>query len=98
MHDRALPEVPTIAEAGVPGFDYTIWYGLFAPAKVPPAIVNKVSVDLQAALRDPEVASALIAQGNEPAPATAQEFASFIRNDTARWAMIVRERHLKLDE
>src|SRR5581483_6148811 len=96
--DRALPDVPTIAEAGVPGFDYTIWYGLFAPAKVPPAIVNKISEDLQRALRDSEVAKLLVEQGNEPAPSSAQALAAFIRDDTARWAKIIKERKLKLDE
>jgi tripartite-type tricarboxylate transporter receptor subunit TctC len=96
--DRALPDVPTIAEAGVPGFDYTIWYGLFAPSKVPPPTVNKISDDLQRALHDGEVAKLLIAQGNEPAPSSAQELASFIRDDTARWAKIIKERKLKLDE
>jgi tripartite-type tricarboxylate transporter receptor subunit TctC len=96
--DRALPDVPTIAEAGVPEFDYTIWYGLFAPSKVPPPIVTKVSDDLQRALHDNDVAKVLVAQGNEPTPSSAQALASFIRDDTARWAKIIKERKLKLDE
>jgi tripartite-type tricarboxylate transporter receptor subunit TctC len=96
--DRALPDVPTIAEAGVPGFDYTIWYGVFAPAKVPAAIVNRISDDLQRALHESDVAKLLIAQGNEPAPSSAGAFASFIRDDTARWAKIIKDRKLKLDE
>lgn len=95
--DRTLPDVPTIAEAGVPGFDYTIWYGLFGPAKLAPAIVDRISADLQRALRDPEVAKLLVAQGNEPAPSSAQELASFIRDDTARWAKIIKERKLRLE-
>jgi tripartite-type tricarboxylate transporter receptor subunit TctC len=94
---RALPDVPTIAEAGVPGFEYDIWYGLFAPSRTPPAVVAKVSAALQATLGDPEVARQLREQGAEPAPTTPQELARFIQQDTARWAGIIRERKLQLD-
>jgi tripartite-type tricarboxylate transporter receptor subunit TctC len=94
---RALPEVPTIAEAGVPGFEYDIWYALFAPSRTPPEFVAKVSAALQATLRDPEVARQLMEQGAEPAPTTAQELARFIDLDRARWARIIKERKLQID-
>lgn len=94
---RALPDVPTIAEAGVPGFEYDIWYALFAPSRTPPEIVAKVSAALQSALADPDVARQLQEQGAEPAPTTAQELARFIQQDTARWARIIKERKLQID-
>ncbi|MCJ0763986.1 Bug family tripartite tricarboxylate transporter substrate binding protein [Variovorax terrae] len=94
---RALPDVPTMAEAGVPGFEYDIWYALFAPARTPPEVIARASAMLQRALGDPEVASQLIAQGAEPAPTTSQELARFIQDDTARWAKLVKDRNLKLD-
>ncbi|MEO8387756.1 tripartite tricarboxylate transporter substrate binding protein [Polaromonas sp.] len=92
-----LPQLPTMAEAGVPGFEYDIWYGLFAPARTPAALVDKVSTDLQRALRDPEVARQLVAQGSEPASGSAQDLARYIREDTARWTKLIAERKLKID-
>jgi tripartite-type tricarboxylate transporter receptor subunit TctC len=94
---RALPDVPTMAEAGVPGFEYDIWYALFAPARTPPEVVNRASAALQAALNDPEVARQLIEQGAEPAPTTPQGLARFMKEDTAKWAKVIKERNLKID-
>ncbi|ROZ76518.1 tripartite tricarboxylate transporter substrate binding protein [Ramlibacter sp. WS9] len=93
----ALPDVPTFAEAGVPGFQYDIWYALFAPARTPPDVVSKVSTALMNALTDPEVSMQLVAQGAEPAPTTPQELARFMKDDTARWAKIIKDRNLKID-
>ncbi len=93
----ALPQIPTMAEAGVPGFEYDIWYGLFAPARTPADLIRKVSGDLQRALRDPEVAKQLVTQGSEPAPSSSQELARYIREDTVRWAKLINDRKLKLD-
>ena len=94
---RALPQVPTMAEAGVKDFEYDIWYALFAPTGTPPAVVAKVNAALVRSLQDREVAKSLEAQGAEPAPTTPQELARFMQEDTARWAKLVKERNLKLD-
>jgi tripartite-type tricarboxylate transporter receptor subunit TctC len=93
----ALPDVPTFAEAGLPSFQYDIWYALFAPARTPPDVVAKVSASLMNALADPEVSNQLVAQGAEPAPTTPQELARFMKDDTARWAKIIKDRNLKID-
>lgn len=93
----ALPEVPTVAEAGVRGFEYDIWYALFAPARTPPDIVAGLSTTLQRVLADPEVVRQLAEQGGEAAPTSAQELERFIKEDTARWSSIIRERKLKID-
>jgi tripartite-type tricarboxylate transporter receptor subunit TctC len=93
---RALPELPTIAET-VPGFEYEIWYGLFAPTRTPAAIVTKASTDVQRALREPDVAQQLVAQGAEPAPTTPQQLTQYIKEDTARWGKIIKERNLKVE-
>ncbi len=94
---KLLPEVPTIAEAGVPGFEYEIWYGLFAPAKTPAAAVAKASAALQTALKDPAVQSALLEQGAEPAPSTSQELAAYIQQDITKWRRLIKERNLQLE-
>ncbi|MBS0292966.1 MAG: tripartite tricarboxylate transporter substrate binding protein [Proteobacteria bacterium] len=94
---RALPNVPTMAEAGVKDFEYDIWYALFAPTGTPAEIVENASATLRRALADAEVAQHLFAQGAEPAPTTSQELARFMRDDTARWSKLVKERNLKLD-
>ena len=94
---RALPKVPTVSESGVPGFEYNIWYALFAPAKTPPALVTRISADVQRALKEADVVQQLTAQGTEPAPGTPAELAQYIREDTARWAKIVKERNIKLE-
>jgi tripartite-type tricarboxylate transporter receptor subunit TctC len=94
---RALPDVPTFAEAGLPGVEYDIWYALFAPARTPPDVVNRVSAALRTALNDPAVAAQLIEQGAEPSPTTPQELARFMQQDTARWAKLIKERKLQID-
>ncbi|NML42170.1 tripartite tricarboxylate transporter substrate binding protein [Ramlibacter sp. G-1-2-2] len=92
-----LPNVPTFAEAGLPEFTYDIWYAVFAPARTPADAVNKVSAALQGALNDPAVAGKLRAQGAEPAPSTPQELGAYVKEDTARWARVIKERNLKLE-
>lgn len=92
---KALPQVQTISET-VPGFDFTIWYGLFAPAKTPPEIVARIGRDLRLALGDADVASKLQAQGSDPAPSTPQELQQQIRSETEQWQKIIRDRNLQI--
>jgi len=92
---KALPQVQTISET-VPGFDFTIWYGLFAPAKTPPEIVARIGRDLRLALGDTDVASKLQAQGSDPAPSTPQELLQQIRSETEQWQKIIHDRNLQI--
>jgi tripartite-type tricarboxylate transporter receptor subunit TctC len=95
--DRSLPEVPTMAESGVPGFEYEIWYALFAPTRTPADIIAKTSADLQRALAEPDVVRKLLEQGNEPRSGSARELAQYIKEDTARWAKLIKARNLKIE-
>jgi tripartite-type tricarboxylate transporter receptor subunit TctC len=84
-----MPDVPTLAEAGMPGYDAGIWIGLLAPAGTPPAIVEKLSVAANAALSTEEVRTALKRQGTDPLGGTPKEFADFIRADIEKWVAVL---------
>jgi tripartite-type tricarboxylate transporter receptor subunit TctC len=81
----AFPEIPTIAESGVPGFEATQWYGLLVPAATPKDIVAKIQRDTAAALRDPAVNERLASEGAEPVGNTPEQFGTFIRSEIELW-------------
>jgi tripartite-type tricarboxylate transporter receptor subunit TctC len=83
------PDIPTAAEAGFPGFELEFWIGMLAPAGTPPAIVAKLNRDISEILQMPEIRASLLAQGAEAAPGTADEFAAFIRSESARMKSLV---------
>jgi tripartite-type tricarboxylate transporter receptor subunit TctC len=85
----AMPNVPTLAEAGVKGLETSSWYGIFAPIKTPRAIVDALQRAAAAAAQSPEVAERIRAQGNDPVGSTTEEFATLFRNDLARYAKII---------
>jgi tripartite-type tricarboxylate transporter receptor subunit TctC len=86
-----LPEVPTVAEQGLTGFDVSSWYGVFAPAALPRALVQRLNTELTAMLGVPEVKEKLAGLGAEPMPMAPDEFARFVREEIALWARIVKE-------
>jgi tripartite-type tricarboxylate transporter receptor subunit TctC len=97
-HRSALaPDVPTVAESGLPGFDVTTWYGLVAPAGVPDAIVNKLSTEVAAILARPEVRDRLTAAGTEPQSMSPREFANFIAGEQAKWRKLIADVGLKVN-
>jgi tripartite-type tricarboxylate transporter receptor subunit TctC len=87
-----IPDLPTVAEAGVPGYEAVGWFGLLAPAKTPAAIVKKLSADANKALAQPEVKQQMAILGAEPSGGTPAQFARFIRDDQAKWAKLMKER------
>jgi tripartite-type tricarboxylate transporter receptor subunit TctC len=93
----AVPDLPTVAEAGVPGYASGTWYGVLAPAGTPAAVLARLSADIGKVLGMPEIGSALIAQGVEPAPMTPQQYASFIRAEYAKWGKVIRDAGIKLE-
>jgi tripartite-type tricarboxylate transporter receptor subunit TctC len=86
----AAPDVPTIAEAALPGFEASNWYGIVAPGKTAPAIVKKVHDDLARVLATPDVREKFINQGMEAKPITPEAFAAHIRAEIAKWAKVVK--------
>jgi tripartite-type tricarboxylate transporter receptor subunit TctC len=88
--DLQLPEVPTMKEAGVDGVEVSVWYGVFAPAKTPREIVQKVADGIIGATRDPEVRKRMLEQGAVPVGSTPEEFSKTLREEVARWAEVVK--------
>lgn len=93
----ALPEVPTIAEAALPGYEVQGFNGLLAPAGTPPAVVARLGRELRGILAEPEVRAQLARHGTEPAPTTPEEFGARIHADIGKWARVVREAGIRPD-
>jgi tripartite-type tricarboxylate transporter receptor subunit TctC len=92
-----LPDVPTIAEAGFPGFEAPAWWAVLASAKTPPDLVKRMNEELNKTLRNPEVANKLQAQGIELAGGSVERAKSFIDNQIDTWAKVVRDNNIKSD-
>jgi tripartite-type tricarboxylate transporter receptor subunit TctC len=85
-----LPEVPTIAEAGVPGYESTIWIGIMAPAGTPKATVDKLNAEINKAINRADVKEAWAKQGAVPMVMTPAEFDVFLRKDIEKWAQVIK--------
>ena len=92
-----LPNVPTVAEQGYPGFDVPIWFGLVGPAGLPKDVVAKLNQATVEALKSPEVIERFAQIGAEPAPTTPQGFADYIRAENERWAKVIRDAKITLE-
>ncbi len=93
----ALPDMPTIAESGVPGYEVTNWFGVLAPTGIPRAIVMRLNAELNSGLATPELREQLRAQTADAAGGTPEAFAAIIKADFAKWGKVVRDINLKLD-
>jgi tripartite-type tricarboxylate transporter receptor subunit TctC len=91
-----LPELPTVGDF-VPGYDTSQWYGLCAPAKTPPDIVNRLNAEVNAGIADPGMKAKLAAIGGEPLPGTPADFARLIAEETDKWAKVVRAAGIKAE-
>lgn len=91
-----IPEVPTLAEAGMPQFDRYTWFGIFAPAGTPRDIVGRVQAETVAALKSPDLLKRFADVGAEPVGSTPEQFVERIRSDTARWAEVIRAANVKV--
>ena len=92
-----LPDVPTVAESGVPGFDASSWFGLTGPAGLPRDIAVKISTDIARVLKQADIRERFIAQGADPVGSTPEEFGTYMRTETAKWARLVKASGAKAD-
>ena len=84
-----MPELPTVAESGVPGYEVTAWYGVSAPAKTPPAVVERLNSEMLRALKLPDVREQLKSQGADPVGSTPAQYSAFMQNEISKWAKVI---------
>ena len=94
---KAAPDIPTIAESGLPGYEAVLWQGYFAPAGTPRDIVNKLSADINRVLVMPDTVERLAAAGTDPFPGSPDQFAAFLKSEIEKWGKVVKSIGLKLD-
>jgi tripartite-type tricarboxylate transporter receptor subunit TctC len=90
-----VPDLPTVAETGLKGFEANNWYGVVVPAKTPRAIIDRLNKDVAAALTSPDVKELLFKQGLDVAPDTPEQFGAYIKSELAKWAKVVKAAGLK---
>lgn len=94
---RQLPEVPTLAEAGLPDAEVVGWYGVLAPAGTPAGAISRLNRELTAMLAEPELRAKLEAMGVDPKPTSSEAFGRFVRDETERWRRVISEANIKAD-
>ena len=87
----AAPDLPTVIEAGVPGYVVTSWFGVLAPAAIPRELVNRLNADLARTMAAPDVRERLAGEGAEPTVGTPEQFAAFIKTEIAQWTKVIKE-------
>ena len=97
QRNPAVPEVPTMAESGLPGFEVTNWIGVFAPAGTPSDIVAKLNAEIMRIMRSPDVQSRLANEGAKFRPTTPNEFGAFQKAEIAKWGKVIRDAGVRVD-
>ena len=97
QRNRLLPEVPTFAELGYPKVAVSLWYGLLAPAGTPRPVIDRLNRETRKVLESADIREKLLAQGAEPMPGSPEAFASFMHEESAKWAPVVKQAGVKLD-
>ncbi len=93
----ALPGVPTVAESGVPGYEVSAWFGIFAPAGTPTAVIGTLNAETVKALRQPDLRERMASQGAEPVTSTPEQFTAYVKEELAKWTRVVRASGMKVD-
>jgi tripartite-type tricarboxylate transporter receptor subunit TctC len=93
----ALPNVPTIAEAGVPGYEYTTWYGIFAPVRTPHPLITQLNAAIVKVLNSPEINERFVSQGGDPEPSTPDELRRYMAAESVRWAKTIKAAGIRIE-
>jgi tripartite-type tricarboxylate transporter receptor subunit TctC len=94
---RAIPNLPTIAESGIPGFDVTAWFGVLAPASTPKIVISRLNTGINKALQLPEVQERMAGQGAEPSISTPDDFGKYIRSEVKTWSEVIKRAGIKME-
>ena len=94
---KAVPDLPTVAESGYPGFEADQWYGVVAPAGTPPEVITKLNQQINKSLASPEIASRLASEGAEATPQPPKVFADLIASEIARWRTVIEKGGVKVE-
>jgi tripartite-type tricarboxylate transporter receptor subunit TctC len=92
-----MPNVPTMIESGVAGYDASSWNGVFAPAKTPRPIINKLHAEIVKVLKTPDIRERLVASGSDPVGSTPEEFSAYVKAELARWGKVIRENNIRAE-
>jgi tripartite-type tricarboxylate transporter receptor subunit TctC len=92
-----VPDLPTIAESGLPGFQSLVWFGLLGPANTPKAVVDRVNAEMNKALQLPEIQARFSQMGFEPAGGSAADFAQAIQRDSQKWSKVIKDAGVKAE-
>jgi tripartite-type tricarboxylate transporter receptor subunit TctC len=92
-----LPDTPTVAEAGVPGFEVNVWFGMQVPAGTPKAVVDKLNRDIVTLLKEPDVVQRFRNQGVEVAASTPEQFGTLVRSEITKWTQLIREANIRIE-
>ena len=93
----AAPEIPTMNEAGVPGYDANAWFGVFAPTGTPPQVLGRLHAEITQILKQPRVRNTLLALGGEPVGSSPQEFGRFFKSEIEKWGKVIKTANLQID-
>ena len=91
------PDLPTMGEAGLPGYEVTSWYGLFLPAGAPVALVSRLNTDLRAVMNQPDMREQFVSRGDEPAAGSPEQATAYVRGEVAKWARLIKDAGIKAD-
>jgi tripartite-type tricarboxylate transporter receptor subunit TctC len=97
QRSRAVPDIPTVAEAGVPGFQTVTWFGIFAPKQTASSVISTLNRHIVKALEDRDLAQNLVNQGSEPASSTPEGLAQFMSEDSERWSGVIKAGRIKAE-
>lgn len=90
-----MPELPTIAESGVPGYEASLWWGIFAPSKTPKPVIDRLNGEIHKAMASPELKKTFTEFGAEPSPTTPEAFTSMVKKEIAKWTKVVKDANIK---
>ncbi|MGT2492770.1 Bug family tripartite tricarboxylate transporter substrate binding protein [Cupriavidus basilensis] len=91
------PEIPTVSESGLPGFESDTWFGIYGPKQMPAELVNRLNAEFNKAIQSPDVKERLGKLGAEPVGGTPAQFATMVKKDSARWGKLIKDRKITVE-